>query len=237
VMVKGATMAVASPRIIEDATGERVTHEELGGGEMHARHTGQVDLVADDEEHALALVRLPGLDSPQRHQAERLAELLGQPEVVGLGPGEARIEAIRAGSAAVAEAFLAPAVPHLTDAERVVVVGDRFLHKLPFRLLWEAVGAPPVELGRVPSASILARLREGGDGASSASVFAYASGSPDLPQATREVRDLAGTYEGVGVFDPEARRLTPDERDAQRFDSNHRRRPRTHRSHSKRVEG
>ncbi|MFT5174828.1 MAG: acetyl-CoA carboxylase carboxyltransferase component [Gammaproteobacteria bacterium] len=57
VMVKGAVMAVSGPKIIAGATGEQVSAEELGGWEMHARVTGQVDLFADDDAHCLELVR------------------------------------------------------------------------------------------------------------------------------------------------------------------------------------
>lgn len=57
VMVKGCTMAVSGPRILAGATGEVVTSEELGGWELHARVTGQVDLFADDEPQAMAQIR------------------------------------------------------------------------------------------------------------------------------------------------------------------------------------
>ena len=50
-------MAVAAPRILEVATKEISTPEELGGWELHARKTGQVDLFAEDEEDCLRLVR------------------------------------------------------------------------------------------------------------------------------------------------------------------------------------
>ena len=50
-------MAVAAPRILEVATREVSTPEELGGWELHARKTGQVDLFAEDEEDCLRLVR------------------------------------------------------------------------------------------------------------------------------------------------------------------------------------
>ena len=39
------------------ATGEIVTAEELGGGDVHARTSGVVDHLADDDAHALAIVR------------------------------------------------------------------------------------------------------------------------------------------------------------------------------------
>lgn len=57
VMVKGCCMAVSGPRVLEVATGEKVTNEELGGWKLHAEVTGQVDAFAENEEHCLQLVR------------------------------------------------------------------------------------------------------------------------------------------------------------------------------------
>ena len=57
VQVEGTTMSVVSPRIVEIATGESVTLEELGGPEVHARITGLVDLTAADVEEAVQMVR------------------------------------------------------------------------------------------------------------------------------------------------------------------------------------
>ncbi|MFB6079764.1 MAG: acyl-CoA carboxylase subunit beta [Haloferacaceae archaeon] len=57
VMVEGmSAMAIASPRMVEMVTGEEVDLDDLGGPEVHARHTGSADLVARDEEHARDLV-------------------------------------------------------------------------------------------------------------------------------------------------------------------------------------
>jgi acetyl-CoA carboxylase carboxyltransferase component len=47
-----SAMAIASPRMVEMVTGAETTIEELGGPEMHARNTGSVDLVVDDEAEA-----------------------------------------------------------------------------------------------------------------------------------------------------------------------------------------
>jgi acetyl-CoA carboxylase carboxyltransferase component len=57
VQVKGTCMAVSGPRVLEIATGEKVTNEELGGWEVHARVTGLVDRVAEDEDDCFRLVR------------------------------------------------------------------------------------------------------------------------------------------------------------------------------------
>ena len=39
------------------ATGEVVTAEELGGGDVHARTSGVVDHLAEDDTHALQILR------------------------------------------------------------------------------------------------------------------------------------------------------------------------------------
>jgi len=51
------TIFLGGPPLVKAATGEVVTAEELGGGELHARRSGVVDHLADDDEHALELVR------------------------------------------------------------------------------------------------------------------------------------------------------------------------------------
>ena len=57
VMVEGmSAMAIASPRMVEMVTGEQIDLQELGGPEIHARHSGSADLIAEDEEHARELV-------------------------------------------------------------------------------------------------------------------------------------------------------------------------------------
>lgn len=57
IQVKGTCMAVSGPRVIEQATGEKLTPEELGGWEIHAKQTGLIDLVAENDAHCLQLVR------------------------------------------------------------------------------------------------------------------------------------------------------------------------------------
>ncbi|MFB6189087.1 MAG: acyl-CoA carboxylase subunit beta, partial [Halapricum sp.] len=57
VMVRGmSAMAIASPRMVEMVTGERIDLQDLGGAEIHARHSGSADLIAEDEQHARDLV-------------------------------------------------------------------------------------------------------------------------------------------------------------------------------------
>jgi 3-methylcrotonyl-CoA carboxylase beta subunit len=51
------TIFLGGPPLVKAATGEEVTAEELGGGDVHARTSGVVDHLADDDEHALGIVR------------------------------------------------------------------------------------------------------------------------------------------------------------------------------------
>ena len=51
VMVRGSCLAVTSPKVFEIATGEVISFEDVGGVDVHARKTGQIDLgVETDEE-------------------------------------------------------------------------------------------------------------------------------------------------------------------------------------------
>jgi 3-methylcrotonyl-CoA carboxylase beta subunit len=51
------TIFLGGPPLVKAATGEEVSAEELGGGELHARRSGVVDHLADDDAHALEIVR------------------------------------------------------------------------------------------------------------------------------------------------------------------------------------
>ncbi len=51
------TIFLGGPPLVKAAIGEIVTAEELGGGDVHARVSGVVDHLAENDEHALAIVR------------------------------------------------------------------------------------------------------------------------------------------------------------------------------------
>jgi 3-methylcrotonyl-CoA carboxylase beta subunit len=51
------TIFLGGPPLVKAATGEVVTAEELGGGDVHARRSGVVDHLANDDAEALAIVR------------------------------------------------------------------------------------------------------------------------------------------------------------------------------------
>ncbi|MCF2872104.1 methylcrotonoyl-CoA carboxylase [Octadecabacter sp. G9-8] len=51
------TIFLAGPPLVKAATGEVVSAEDLGGGDVHTRLSGVADYLAEDDAHALALVR------------------------------------------------------------------------------------------------------------------------------------------------------------------------------------
>jgi 3-methylcrotonyl-CoA carboxylase beta subunit len=58
IIVKGqGTIFLGGPPLVKAATGEVVSAEDLGGGDLHARKSGVVDHLAQDDHHALALAR------------------------------------------------------------------------------------------------------------------------------------------------------------------------------------
>ena len=58
IIVRGqGTIFLAGPPLVKAATGETVTAEELGGGELHARTSGVADHLAEDDAHALQIAR------------------------------------------------------------------------------------------------------------------------------------------------------------------------------------
>jgi 3-methylcrotonyl-CoA carboxylase beta subunit len=51
------TIFLGGPPLVQAATGERVDAESLGGGDVHARQSGVVDYLADNDAHALWMAR------------------------------------------------------------------------------------------------------------------------------------------------------------------------------------
>ena len=54
---KQGTIFLAGPPLVKAATGEEISAEDLGGGDLHARKSGVVDHLAENDEHALTIVR------------------------------------------------------------------------------------------------------------------------------------------------------------------------------------
>ncbi|WP_036563692.1 carboxyl transferase domain-containing protein [Nocardioides halotolerans] len=69
------TIFLGGPPLVKAATGEVVTAEELGGGDVHARTSGVVDHLADDDAHALAIVRSIVDTLPRGEQHLAVAEV------------------------------------------------------------------------------------------------------------------------------------------------------------------
>ncbi len=57
IVEKQGTIFLAGPPLVKAATGEIVSAEELGGGDLHTRVSGVADTLARDDAHALALAR------------------------------------------------------------------------------------------------------------------------------------------------------------------------------------
>ena len=66
------TIFLAGPPLVKAATGEEVTAEELGGGELHTKVSGVSDYLAVDDAHALVIARrsVANLNWPRIDQAE-----------------------------------------------------------------------------------------------------------------------------------------------------------------------
>jgi 3-methylcrotonyl-CoA carboxylase beta subunit len=60
------TIFLGGPPLVKAATGEVVTAEDLGGGDVHTRISGVSDHLADDDEHALEIVRSIFANLPRR---------------------------------------------------------------------------------------------------------------------------------------------------------------------------
>jgi 3-methylcrotonyl-CoA carboxylase beta subunit len=57
IVANQGTIFLGGPPLVKAATGEVVTAEELGGGDLHARRSGVTDHLATDDRQALAMVR------------------------------------------------------------------------------------------------------------------------------------------------------------------------------------
>lgn len=97
------TIFLAGPPLVKAATGEVVSAEDLGGGDVHTRLSGVADYLAEDDAHALALarraVRSLGRVFEETSAAGRLfveTSLGGEPpaydpeEILGVVPGDLR---------------------------------------------------------------------------------------------------------------------------------------------------
>jgi 3-methylcrotonyl-CoA carboxylase beta subunit len=89
------TIFLGGPPLVKAATGEEVTAEELGGGDLHSRVSGVTDHLAEDDAHALAIVR--GIVATLAPRAERPWDVIGSEpprhdprDLYGLVPADTR---------------------------------------------------------------------------------------------------------------------------------------------------
>ena len=89
------TIFLAGPPLVKAATGEVVTAEDLGGGDVHTRLSGVADTLADDDAHALALARqaVASLNRGRPHTVQWQAPedpAYDPDELLGVVPGDLR---------------------------------------------------------------------------------------------------------------------------------------------------
>ncbi|WP_329068040.1 carboxyl transferase domain-containing protein [Streptomyces sp. NBC_01429] len=81
VIVRGqGTIFLGGPPLVKAATGEVVTAEELGGGEVHSRTSGVTDHLAEDDAHALRIVRTIVSTLPARGELPWSVEPVEEPK-------------------------------------------------------------------------------------------------------------------------------------------------------------
>ena len=96
IIVRGqGTIFLAGPPLVKAATGEVVTAEDLGGGDVHTRLSGVADHLADDDGHALALARravanLNGIKRPDIDVSDPLPPVCDPGEMLGVVPFDVR---------------------------------------------------------------------------------------------------------------------------------------------------
>ena len=89
------TIFLAGPPLVKAATGEIVSAEDLGGGDVHTRLSGVADHLAENDIHALALARRAvanlNLGKPQQMQLAPITEPAYDPEeLLGIVPSSLR---------------------------------------------------------------------------------------------------------------------------------------------------
>ena len=89
------TIFLAGPPLVKAATGEIVSAEDLGGGDVHTRLSGVADHLAQNDAHALALARQAVSHLNRRKQPDQalrvpVAPLFGPEELYGVIPGDTR---------------------------------------------------------------------------------------------------------------------------------------------------
>ncbi len=89
------TIFLGGPPLVKAATGEVVSAEELGGGDLHARTSGVVDHLAENDQHALGIARrvvasLNRAKRPALDLAKPCEPLFDPAELDGIVPADPR---------------------------------------------------------------------------------------------------------------------------------------------------
>ncbi|MHA3117174.1 methylcrotonoyl-CoA carboxylase [Acinetobacter sp. ANC 4635] len=87
------TIFLGGPPLVKAATGEVVSSEDLGGGDVHTRLSGVADYLAENDRHAIALARnvVANLNKkPQKLDENIEAPLFDAKELYGVIPSDAR---------------------------------------------------------------------------------------------------------------------------------------------------
>ncbi len=89
------TIFLAGPPLVKAATGEEISAEDLGGGDLHGRRSGVVDHVAENDEHALTIVRdivshLGPIPKPNIDVRDPRAPNFDAEELFGIIPSDVR---------------------------------------------------------------------------------------------------------------------------------------------------
>jgi 3-methylcrotonyl-CoA carboxylase beta subunit len=94
IVANQGTIFLAGPPLVKAATGEEISAEDLGGGDLHARKSGVVDHLAENDEHALTIVRDIVSTLPEQRSAievrEARAPALDPAEIYGIVPEDVR---------------------------------------------------------------------------------------------------------------------------------------------------
>ncbi|WP_347302947.1 carboxyl transferase domain-containing protein [Croceibacterium sp. TMG7-5b_MA50] len=95
IVANQGTVFLAGPPLVEAATGEKISAEELGGGDLHARKSGVVDHLATSDDHAITILRDIVSHLPQRpgavlELAEPRPPLLDPEDLYALIPEDVR---------------------------------------------------------------------------------------------------------------------------------------------------
>ncbi len=97
IIVRGqGTIFLAGPPLVRAATGEVVSAEDLGGGDVHTRLSGVADYLAEDDTHALALARRAVAGLNRRKPDTVIWQTPEDPaydpeEILGIVPADLRI--------------------------------------------------------------------------------------------------------------------------------------------------